>query len=111
MAKVFGLLLSWGRQAAHEGLIDGPLTAGEAIQVMRATAHAFHDPTLPWPGSPGDWNLQYGYGMPNLLAAMRLVAADKIPPEARIDSPSWYDVVDPTRQSRVVVDGAIRDSR
>jgi len=111
MAGVFGLLLSWGLQAAERGLIDGPLTAGEAVQVMRTTARPFHDGSLPWPGGPGAWNLQYGYGMPNLLAAMDLVAADRVAPGARIDSPDWYALFDPTRQSRVEVDGTIRAPR
>jgi hypothetical protein len=57
---VFGLLLSYGLQAADSHLISSPLTNDEAIQVMRATASPITDPSLPWPGSPGEWNLQYG---------------------------------------------------
>ena len=108
VAGVFGLLMSWGRQAAARGLIDHPLSGPEAIQVMRATARRVTDPTLAWPGEPGGWNLQYGYGIPQLYRAMKWVAAGRIPPVARIESPEWYSLFDPTRSRRVPVRGRIR---
>src|SRR5438128_4063707 len=73
---VMGLVLSFGRS------ISPVLTGPEAIQVVRATASRITDPTLPWPGSPGDWNLQYGYGRPNVDLAMRAIQARHIPPVA-----------------------------
>ncbi len=50
-----------------------------------------------FPGVPGaEFNLQYGYGRPNLYLAMQAVHAGTIPPTADIESPNWYQEVDPT---------------
>ncbi|MBV9293124.1 MAG: hypothetical protein JO222_11795, partial [Frankiales bacterium] len=111
IAGAFALLLSWGRQAAAKGDIKGPLDAAEAIQVMRATAYKITDPSLPWPGTSGDWNDQYGYGRPNLFAAMRAVAHDDVPPVAWITTPAWYSLHDPGRQKQVVVTGHVAAPR
>src|SRR5262249_52151020 len=86
---VMGLVLSFGRSIG--------LTGPEAIQVVRATASRITDPTLPWPGSPGDWNLQYGYGRPNVDLAMQAIQARRIPPVAWIDSPDSYSLFHPTQ--------------
>ena len=101
----FALLLAWGRQAADRGLIASPLTNDEAIGVMRATADPITDPNLPWPGSPGDWNLQYGYGRPNLYRAMHAVAAGDVPPTAWFEGPDWYALYDPTTTDSVPITG------
>ena len=81
-----GLVLSFGRS------ISPALSGPEAIQVVRVTASRITDPTLPWPGSPGDWNLQYGYGRPNGDLAMHAIQARHIPPVAWIESPDWYSL-------------------
>ena len=100
---VMGLVLSFGRSIG--------LTGPEAIQVVRATASRITDPTLPWPGSPGDWNLQYGYGRPNVDLAMQAIQARRIPPVAWIDSPDWYSLYDPTQTGTVTVSGHVEDRR
>ena len=102
---VMGLVLSFGRS------ISPVLTGPEAIQVVRATASRITDPTLPWPGSPGDWNLQYGYGRPNVDLAMRAIQARHIPPVAWIDSPDWYSLYDPTQTGAVTISGHVEDRR
>ncbi|MHB2024403.1 MAG: hypothetical protein ACYCO3_13930, partial [Mycobacteriales bacterium] len=107
----FALLLSWGLQAADSHLISAPLSADEAIQVMRATATPITNPNLPWPGSPGSWNLQYGYGRPDLYAAMQAVAHDEIPPQAWFTTPSWYALYDPTRTRTVAITGTVAAPR
>jgi hypothetical protein len=107
----FALLLSWGYEAAQGGLIHGALTNDEAIQVMRATADPITSPTLGWPGSPGDWNLQYGYGRPDLYRAMQAVAADDIPPVAWFTGPDWYSLYDPTSTGSVPVSGYLAAPR
>ena len=103
VAGVMGLVLSFGRAIG--------LTGPEAIQVVRATASRITDPTLPWPGSPGDWNLQYGYGRPNVDLAMQAIQARHIPPVAWIDSPDWYRLYDPTQTGTVTVSGHVEDRR
>src|SRR5437867_1805179 len=102
---VMGLVLSFGRS------ISPALTGPEAIQVVRATASRITDPTLPWPGSPGDWNLQYGYGRPNVDLAMSAIQTGHIPPVAWIDSPDWYSLYDPTQTRAVTVSGHVEDRR
>jgi len=107
---VFGLVLSYGRDAAAQGLISKPLSGPEAVQVVRATASPIDDPTLAWPGKPG-WNMQYGYGRPNVLKADQAIAANRIPPVAWIDSPEWYTQYDPTRSTRIQVSGHLEATR
>jgi hypothetical protein len=107
---LFGLLLSYGRQAAQEKKIAWPLSNGEAVQVMRATASDVADASLGWPGRPG-WDSQYGYGRPNVHAAMAAVAAGDIPPVATIESPDWYSLYDPQTTPSVPVTGHVEARR
>lgn len=106
-AGVIALLLSYGRLAALQGLISSPLTGPEAEQVMIETSKRITDPSLPWPGGTGDWNLQYGYGIPDLFTAMQRVQQGRVPPVVRIDSPDWYQPFDPTTSSSLSVRGTI----
>jgi subtilase family protein len=106
---VMALVLSYGKTAARQGLIDHPLSPSEAVQVVRATASdvaANPNPPNGWPGKPG-FDLQYGYGRPNVHRAMRAIHDGRIPPEAWIDSPPWYSLYDPTRTSAVPVTGHV----
>jgi hypothetical protein len=103
---LFGLLLSYGAQAAKDKKIDSPLTNAEAVQVMRATASDVDDSHLSWPGRPG-WDSQYGYGRPNAHAAMAAVASGDIPPATWIESPDWYSLYDPESTPSVPVTGHI----
>lgn len=109
LGGLFGLLLSWGDEAAAKGLIPGPLTGPEAVALMEAAAVPITDPTLTWPGAAGDWDLQYGYGVPDLDTAMAMVAADQLPPVVTIASPDWYQLDDPTRVAAVPVTGTVAD--
>ncbi len=107
---LFGLLLSYGAQAAQEKKIGWPLTNAEAVQVLRATASDVDDPGLAWPGKPG-WDRQYGYGRPNADAAMAAVARGDIPPVGWIDSPDWYALYDPQTTPSVPVTGHVEARR
>jgi hypothetical protein len=111
---VVALLQAYSREAAEKGLLkpDTPLTGPEAEQELIATAKRITSESLAWPGSPGEWNPQYGYGIPNVYAAMKKVSEDSVPPVARIESPEWYSLFDPTsyrtpRQAKVPVTGTI----
>jgi hypothetical protein len=106
---VMGLVLSYGKIAAAKGLIDHPLTNDEAIQVVRATASdVTSDPITPlgWPAKPG-FDLQYGYGRPNVYKAMQAIHDGDVPPEAWIGSPGWYRRYDPTRTDTIPVRGHV----
>ncbi len=88
------------------------LSANEAMQIVRATAddvdfstpnavdpaNDFGTPsgnviadTVRYPSRPG-WDGTYGYGRMNAYEIVEAVRDRKIPPEAMIDSPSWFDV-------------------
>jgi hypothetical protein len=106
---VMALVLSYGKQAAADGLIDSPLTNDEAIQVVRDTASDIDgnpNPPSGWTGKPG-FDLQYGYGRPNVHKAMQAVHDDDIPPVAWFNSPDWYSLYDPTQTSSVPVTGHV----
>ena len=107
-AGVAALVISEAMSAKARGQITSPLTANEVEQVVRSTAMPINAPcpaaepcfTAP---SGSTFNIQYGYGRPNVLAAAAAVDANHIPPVADIQSPSWYQWVDPTKQSSVFV--------
>jgi FG-GAP-like repeat/Subtilase family len=107
---VAALVMAYGKQAAAQHLISGPLTNAETVQVLRATASDVADPSLPWAGKPG-WDLQYGYGRPNVWKAMRAVSTGAIPPVGWIDSPDWYSLYDPTTTAQVPVRGHVEAPR
>ncbi len=107
LGGALALLLSWGNEEYRNHVIPQPLTGPQAVQILRNTATPVTNPNLPWPGSPGHWNMQYGYGIPNIPAAMQAIAKDQIPPVPSISSPSWYSIHDPTVESSVPVTGTV----
>ncbi len=107
---VMALVIAYGKEAAREGKIARPLTADEAIQVVRATASDVNDPNSNWPSGPG-FDLQFGYGRPNVFNAMRAVSKGRIPPVGWINSPRWYSLYDPTRTRSVAVRGHVAAPR
>jgi hypothetical protein len=110
---VLALVLAEGKQAAAQHRISSPLTPDEAIQVLRATASDVAAPVpapVNWPAKPG-FDLQYGYGRPNVYKAAQAVSQGNIPPEAWIEKPRWYALFDPTRISKVKVTGHVAARR
>ncbi len=106
------LVASEGRDAAEQGRIAEPLDAGEIEQVVRETASTIDDPSLGWPGKPGaTFNIQYGYGRPNVFKADQAVAANRIPPVPSIESPDWWSLFDPSKQTRVPITADIEARR
>jgi hypothetical protein len=108
-AGVAALVHSAGVQAAAAHKIAKPLNANEVFQVTRATASRIDATPCStcFPALPGaEWNIQYGYGRPNLYRAMKAVNDGAIPPTADVVSPDWYAQVDPTRKRSVTVTGA-----
>jgi hypothetical protein len=103
-------VLSEGQEAAASHEIPGPLTASQAVQVLREASTEPSAPAgskLPWPATPGEWNEQYGYGMPDVLTALQDVAAGDVPAAPEIESPKWYSLADPTRDKTVTVTGTV----
>ncbi len=102
LAGIAALLKSYGRQ------IHTPLNAGEIKQVLRSTVSRIDDPNLGWPGKPGaTFNIQYGYGRPNVYRAMQAVKARRIPPVPEIAKPRWYAFYDPMRTRSVPISAAL----
>jgi hypothetical protein len=110
---VVGLVLAYGKEAAAQHRIARPLSPDEAIQVLRATASDVAAPVpapVNWPAKPG-FDLQYGYGRPNVFAAMQAISQNNIPPEAWINKPRWYALFDPTDRHKVKITGHVADQR
>jgi hypothetical protein len=110
LGAVMALVLSEGEEAAAAGKIARPLTSAEATQVLKEASAEPTAPagaTLPWPAGAGEWDEQYGYGMPDVLTALQDVRAGEVPASPEIDSPQWYTIEDPTRDTTVPVIGTV----
>jgi len=84
-AGVAALVASAGEDAASEKQIAEPLDANEVFQVTRASVSGIESTPCPtcFPGlANAEWNLQYGYGRPNVYKAMKAVHEGDIPPTA-----------------------------
>ncbi|TMB45282.1 MAG: hypothetical protein E6J55_06000, partial [Deltaproteobacteria bacterium] len=78
-AGVAALVIAAGLDAVQAGRLAGPLSADEVKQVVRSTVSPIDDPTLPFPGLPGaTFNIQYGYGRPNVYRAVQAVRAGQV---------------------------------
>ncbi len=107
-AGVAALVITAGLDAAQAGEIALPLAPDEVKQVVLSTVSPIDDPTLPFPGLPGaTFNVQYGYGRPNVFRAVQAVHAGRIPPTADILQPAWYQEVDPTVGRTLKISSAV----
>ena len=107
-AGVAALVASEGLNAVDAGVLSSQLNADEIKQVVRATSTYIATPgplcLTCFQGVAGaTFNIQYGYGRPNVFAADKAVAQGHIPPTAAIAGPDWYQEVDPTKQSTLKV--------
>ncbi|MGD0082467.1 MAG: hypothetical protein ABSD78_04625 [Acidimicrobiales bacterium] len=110
LGAVLALVLSEGQEAVAAHRIAAPLTGAQAVQVLREASTEPSAPAgskLTWPAAPGEWNEQYGYGMPDVLTALQDVSAGDVPASPEIDTPRWYSLADPTRDKTVTVTGTV----
>ena len=102
-AGAAGLLMSYARQRGTD------LTSNEVKQILTLTAEDVlpGDTTgtgVPDPSQVG-WDQHFGYGRVNLRAALERLGVPalgipaRIPPEATLERPSWYTVLDPDRDN------------
>lgn len=93
------------------------LSAEEVRQIFIETADNFYDPAdatdpTKYPTAPPQPNAlafarRFGYGRPNLRAAVDAIFAGRLPPEIDIRSPGWFDVIYPDKTPSVNVDVAM----
>jgi hypothetical protein len=113
-AGVAALVASAGVDAAAAHQIAQPLDANEVFQVTHASTSRIEETPCPgcFPGLAGaEWNIQYGYGRPNVYKAMKAVHEGNIPPGASLSGPDWYSEVDPTQQSTQTVSAEVSAKR
>jgi hypothetical protein len=108
-----GLLASRGRELA--GSIGGPLTSNEIKQLLTMTAEdVLPENTLgagaPDPAQVG-WDQHFGYGRADIGAAVARVGPGTIPPEASIDGPSWWAMLDPVTRPSIPVHAHVSADR
>jgi Subtilase family len=111
---VAAMVISAGLDALQAHQISTPLNPNEVEQVVRSTVSPINYQPCPncFAGLPGaEFNIQYGYGRPNVFHAMQAVHAGLIPPTADIQSPNWYQEVDPTVTSTLPVGFAVAAAR
>src|SRR6266849_4177074 len=115
-AGAAGLLMSYAKQRGT------PLTSNEVKQILTLTA----DDVLPGDtlgtGAPdpsqAGWDQHFGYGRVNLRHALErlgvpaLGIAAKIPPEATLERPAWFQVLDPVAgPTQVPIEGTASADR
>ena len=97
-AGAAGLLASFGRQRFGAA---NPLSGNEIRQLLTMTAEDVLPANTGQIGQPDKanpgWDPHFGYGRVNLAGAMARIAADRVPPEAEIDSPDWFTPIDVDR--------------
>ncbi len=110
LAGVAGLIQSAARNAGV-----GPLTAEEVYQILRTTADDLDNTSPDW-GSLRYRALKgfdeiYGYGRVNVLQSILAVEGGRIPPNADLVAPDWFEIVSPNATPRVAVTGSIHVPR
>lgn len=122
-----GLLMSYflQQQDRARGTADAPyfsarLSAEEVYQVLIASADdidvdgaevdADAKELKKFPSNEG-WDLHFGWGRNNVRRSLELVRDQKIPPEANISSPLWFEVIDPERRPTFDVRASVSSPR
>lgn len=118
-----GLVVSAGKNAHDRGLLapypGGTgfiLSAGEIKQIMTMTAddinmRGHYDvsglpiPTQRFPSRAG-FDMYFGYGRTNANSMVTAVMNGAIPPEADINEPRWFEIVDPD-QATLDIEGRV----
>jgi hypothetical protein len=100
-----GLVASFARQ---EGT---PLQPNEIKQLITQTAQdVVAENTLglgvPDPASVG-WDQHFGYGLPDLGLALERIDQGRIPPQALITSPEWFEPFNVERETSVDIGGRV----
>jgi hypothetical protein len=96
VAAAADLVIARGRQLGLN------LTADEVMQIIRMSADDLADPAQGY--APG-WDRLSGWGRVNAYEAVKRVTPGKIPPDANITAPDWYDPITGRFDVRGIVHG------
>ena len=87
------------RGLAVASTIGGRLTSNEIRQLLTMTAEDVTPANTLGTGTPDPsqvgFDEQFGYGRAHIGDAIRRIAPQKVPPEALIESPAWWHILDP----------------
>jgi hypothetical protein len=120
-AGIAGLIISAAKNEIAKGNLSTPLTANEVKQIITMSADDidFSDDrrvefpifkTRRFQSGPG-WDQYFGYGRVNARKAVQMVSDLKIPPEADVSGPLWFETLDPARTPDVPITGHVANSR
>jgi hypothetical protein len=105
---VGGTLGDYGALDGPGGVPEGRVLSAEEVDQLVARGADDINFTSPLPytdrsypetqryGATKGWDPFFGYGRINARRMVRAIEENKIPPEADITSPKWFDIVDPT---------------
>ncbi len=121
-----GLLISYFMQLQDAATGDdvayyeAPLTSQEVYQVLTMTADdidvpgAEQDPAAldlqKYPSNEG-WDLHFGYGRNNARRSLEALRDKRIPPEADITTPRWFETIDPVKTPSLEIKGTVSSPR
>ena len=92
-----------------------PLTSDEVKQLLTMTADDVTAADTGVVGTPDPaqdgFDPHFGYGRANLAAAVDAVGPGTVPPEAWIDDPAWWALVDPVTTTELEVRGHVAAER
>ena len=104
-AGAAGLVKSFARQEGIE------LAPNEVKQILTGTAFDVEQPDtaglgVPDPAQPG-WDQHFGYGLPDLGLALERIGEGKIPPQALITSPEWFEPLNVNQEEVVDIEARL----
>jgi len=94
--------------AALKADLDPPMTGEEVKQILTMEAddiniNPLDNDSEKYKSGPGfDWH--FGYGRNNARRTVDAIVEGRIPPEVYINTPTWFEVIDPDRTPTVNVD-------
>lgn len=107
------LIASRGIQMAEQ--IGGRLTTGEIKQILTLTAEDVLPENVVGIGlsdpAQAGWDEHFGYGRADLGKAVQSIQPGRIPPEALIQSPAWWAILDPVNQEDGVTIHGLANAR
>ena len=109
-AGIAGLIYSTMKDELEPGgSLDEPLSAGEVRHLMLTSVDDIqHNPddsiSTEYPSKPG-WDVTFGYGRLNAYKALTAITEGRIPPEADLLTPDWFEFVDPSADAVIEVTG------